>query len=69
VHYFFSNYNTSSEEKIPELTTDDTKIELDNGPDIIFHAEKSTPIITIELMVHVGSERKIKGRSGFAHLF
>ena len=45
------------------------KIELDNGLDVIFHVDKSDPVVAVELMVHVGSAREVKGRTGFAHLF
>ncbi len=45
------------------------KIELENGLDVIFHVDKSDPVVAVELMVHVGSAREIKGRTGFAHLF
>jgi len=59
----------SSEEKTPELSIDYKKIELDNGLDVIFHVDKSDPVVAVELMVHVGSAREIEGRTGFAHLF
>ncbi|MEP6343699.1 MAG: pitrilysin family protein [Maricaulaceae bacterium] len=45
------------------------KITLDNGLDVIFHVDKSDPIVAIDLAVHVGSAREVKGRTGFAHLF
>ena len=61
--------NTSSEEKTPELSINYKKIELANGLDVIFHVDKSDPIVAVELMVHVGSAREIEGRTGFAHLF
>ncbi len=55
--------------KTPELRIDYKKIELDNGLDVIFHIDKSDPVVAVELMVHVGSAREIEGRTGFAHLF
>ena len=36
------------------------KIELDNGLDVIFHVDKSDPVVAVELMVHVGSAREVK---------
>ena len=45
------------------------KFELENGLDVVFHIDKSDPIVAVELMVHVGSSREEKGRTGFAHLF
>ncbi len=59
----------SSEEKTPELSINYKKIELENGLDVIFHVDKSDPVVAVELMVHVGSAREIEGRTGFAHLF
>ncbi|CAI8337149.1 MAG: putative zinc protease [Polaribacter sp. SA4-10] len=55
--------------KNPELSIDFKKIELDNGLDVIFHIDKSDPVVAVELMVHVGSARETEGRTGFAHLF
>lgn len=61
--------NNSSKEKTPELSINYKKIELDNGLDVVFHVDKSDPVVAVELMVHVGSAREIEGRTGFAHLF
>ncbi|CAL2101264.1 Zinc protease [Tenacibaculum sp. 190130A14a] len=51
------------------LKIDYEKITLDNGLDVVFHVDKSDPVVAVELMVHVGSAREIEGRTGFAHLF
>ena len=61
--------NKPSEEKTPELSINYKKIELKNGLDVVFHVDKSDPVVAVELMVHVGSAREIEGRTGFAHLF
>ena len=45
------------------------KIVLDNGLEVVFHVDKSDPVVAVELMAHVGSAREIAGRTGFAHLF
>ena len=69
---FISCKNSSeekTEEKNPELSIDYKKITLDNGLDVVFHVDKSDPVVAVELMVHVGSAREIEGRTGFAHLF
>lgn len=58
-----------TKENTPELTINYEKITLDNGLDVIFHVDKSDPVVAVELMVHVGSAREIEGRTGFAHLF
>jgi zinc protease len=46
-----------------------TKFELKNGLQVVMHIDKSDPVISVELMAHVGSAREIEGRTGFAHLF
>lgn len=58
-----------SKEKTPELSINYEKITLDNGLDVIFHVDKSDPVVAVELMAHVGSAREVEGRTGFAHLF
>jgi zinc protease len=65
----FIGCKNSSEEKTPELSINYTKIELENGLDVVFHVDKSDPVVAVELMVHVGSAREIERRTGFAHLF
>jgi zinc protease len=51
------------------LAIDFEKFTLDNGLDVVLHVDTSDPIVAIDLAVHVGSAREIKGRTGFAHLF
>ncbi|MFD2566446.1 M16 family metallopeptidase [Pseudotenacibaculum haliotis] len=58
-----------TKEAAPDLSINYEKITLDNGLDVIFHVDKSDPVVAVELMVHVGSAREIEGRTGFAHLF
>ena len=45
------------------------KFTLDNGLDVIFHIDRSDPVVAINLAAHVGSGRETPGRTGFAHLF
>ena len=45
------------------------KITLDNGLDVVFHVDRSDPVVAINLAAHVGSARETGGRTGFAHLF
>ena len=45
------------------------KYELDNGLTVILHEDKSDPIVSVAIQYHVGSNREIPGRTGFAHLF
>ena len=42
---------------------------LDNGLRVIVHEDRSEPVVTLHLMVHVGSRHEPPGRTGFAHLF
>ncbi len=64
------NNDTKTTKKDTEnLKIDYEKITLDNGLDVVFHVDKSDPVVAVELMVHVGSAREVEGRTGFAHLF
>ena len=45
------------------------KFTLENGLDVIFHIDRSDPVVAIDLAAHVGSGRETTGRTGFAHLF
>lgn len=45
------------------------KYELDNGLEVIFHIDRSDPVVAINLAAHVGSSRETSGRTGFAHLY
>jgi zinc protease len=45
------------------------KFELDNGLDVVFHIDRSDPVVAVALTAHVGSAREKIGRTGFAHLF
>ena len=53
----------------PALDINYEKFTLDNGLDVIFHVDRSDPVVAIDLAAHVGSGREVKGRTGFAHLF
>ena len=45
------------------------QFELDNGLDVIFHIDRSDPVVAVSITAHVGSAREKPGRTGFAHLF
>ena len=45
------------------------KFTLPNGLEVIFHIDKSDPVVAVSLTAHVGSAREKEGRTGFAHLF
>ena len=52
-----------------QLEIDFTKYTLANGLDVVFHIDRSDPIVSVAIQYHVGSNREVKGRTGFAHLF
>lgn len=52
-----------------ELSIDFEKYKLDNGLDVILHEDNSDPIVALAIQYHVGSNREVAGRTGFAHLF
>ena len=52
-----------------DLNLEYEKITLDNGLEVIFHIDRSDPVVAIDLAAHVGSARETSGRTGFAHLF
>lgn len=45
------------------------KFTLPNGLNVIFHIDRSDPIVAVNLTAHVGSAREKAGRTGFAHMF
>jgi zinc protease len=58
---------STPEEK--QLKIDYEKYKLANGLDVILHIDRSDPIVALAVQYHVGSNREVKGRTGFAHLF
>ncbi len=42
---------------------------LDNGLHVILHQDKTTPIVAVSVMYHVGSKNENPDRTGFAHFF
>jgi zinc protease len=42
---------------------------LGNGLTVIFHEDRSSPLVAVDLWYHVGSKDETPGRTGFAHLF
>jgi len=52
-----------------ELSLPYEKYELDNGLNVILHQDRSDPIVSVAIFYHVGSDREVPGRTGFAHLF
>ncbi len=56
----------SSDEK---LSISYVQYQLENGLDVILHQDKSDPIVSVAIQYHVGSNREVPGKTGFAHLF
>jgi zinc protease len=58
---------------IPRPTTDFSipfeQFTLENGLDVVLHADHSDPIVAVATIMHVGSSRERPGRTGFAHFF
>ena len=52
-----------------EFSVDYDSFTLDNGLRVIFHIDRSDPVVAVALTSHVGSAREKEGRTGFAHLF
>ncbi|MGY2134931.1 M16 family metallopeptidase [Hymenobacter sp. HD11105] len=53
----------------PIFKVDYEKFTLPNGLEVIFHVDRSDPVVAVNLTAHVGSAREKAGRTGFAHLF
>ena len=51
------------------LKIDFQKFTLANGLEVVFHVDRSDPVVAVNLTAHVGSAREKAGRTGFAHLF
>lgn len=45
------------------------KFVLENGLEVVFHIDRSDPVVAVNLTAHVGSSRETEGRTGFAHMF
>ncbi len=43
--------------------------DLPNGLHVILHEDKSTPVVAVTVLYHVGSKNEKVGRTGFAHFF
>jgi len=46
-----------------------SEFQLENGLKVVFHTDRSDPVVAVALTAHVGSAREIENRTGFAHLF
>jgi zinc protease len=48
---------------------DFTEYDLSNGIHVILHQDKTTPIVAVSVLYHVGSKNENPERTGFAHFF
>jgi zinc protease len=67
----FANVLVSAQKSQADATfkVDYQKFTLQNGLQVIFHIDRSDPVVAVNLTAHVGSSREKAGRTGFAHLF
>ncbi|CAN5191992.1 pitrilysin family protein [soil metagenome] len=63
------SFNISAQETKSSLNIDFETFTLENGLKVIFHVDRSDPVVAVALTSHVGSARETEGRTGFAHLF
>ncbi len=56
-------------QKAPAFKIEYEKFTLPNGLDVVFHVDRSDPVVAVSLTAHVGSAREKEGRTGFAHMF
>ncbi|MGJ8681366.1 M16 family metallopeptidase [Paraglaciecola sp.] len=45
------------------------KYQLKNGLDVVLHQDTSDPVVAVAIVYHVGSNRELPGKTGFAHFF
>ncbi len=64
-----TTFNFGCNQNKNELSIDYEKYTLQNGLDVILHVDRSDPIVALAIQFHVGSNREVEGRTGFAHLF
>ena len=60
---------STKNKNVEKLSVPYVQYKLDNGLDVILHQDKSDPIVAVAIMYHVGSNREVPGKTGFAHLF
>jgi len=64
-----SNKTNDEEKNSTQFFVNYEKYELENGLNVVFHEDKSDPIVAVAVQVHVGSSREKPGKTGFAHFF
>jgi zinc protease len=68
---FPSSFAGAAQEAANKATfkVDYEKFTLANGLQVVFHLDRSDPVVAVSLTAHVGSAREKAGRTGLAHLF
>ncbi|MCJ8318796.1 MAG: insulinase family protein [Colwellia sp.] len=64
-----STKGESTKSTTSSVDIDYNKFTLENGLEVIFHIDRSDPVVAVTLTAHVGSARELPGKTGFAHLF
>ena len=67
--FFGFSCQTDKATESKEFNIEFEQFTLDNGLNVIFHIDRSDPVVAVALTAHVGSAREKEGRTGFAHLF
>ena len=61
--------SASAQTEPPSFKIGYEKFTLPNGLQVVFHIDRSDPVVAVNLTAHVGSAREKAGRTGFAHMF
>ena len=69
VTFLFASMSPAQKASNAGLKIDFQKFTLPNGLEVIFHLDRSDPVVAVSITAHVGSAREKAGRTGFAHLF
>lgn len=62
-------FSCTTEKQEAVLSIPNEKYTLSNGLTVILNEDKSDPLVSHVILFHVGSNREVAGRTGFAHLF
>lgn len=60
---------SSAQNATPGFNISYEQFKLPNGLDVILHIDKSDPMVAVAVQYHVGANREVPGKTGFAHLF
>ncbi|MBP7474976.1 MAG: insulinase family protein [Pyrinomonadaceae bacterium] len=69
ITFLFASVAPAQKASNTGLKIDYEKFTLPNGLEVIFHVDRSDPVVAVSITAHVGSAREKAGRTGFAHLF